>query len=112
TWTPLITTPNHPSFTANHATQGRAAAEALASFFGTDQVSFTATWAGVERSFRKFTDAAKESGKSRIYAGIHWSFDMAAGEQLGRKVGRYVADHYFLPVTTGGHGHVLSGATV
>jgi hypothetical protein len=99
TWTPLIPTPNHPSYLSLHATQSRAAAEALAAFFGTDHVSFTATWAGVDRSFTKFTDAAKEAGMSRIYAGIHWSFDMAAGEQQGRKVGTYVAANYFQPLT-------------
>jgi hypothetical protein len=54
----------------------------------------------VERSFNKFTDAAKEAGKSRIFAGIHWSFDSAAAEQLGRKIGKYVADHYFLPLSS------------
>src|SRR5262249_35969477 len=97
TWTPLIVTPLHPSYGSNHSTQSRAAAEALAAFFGTDHVDFTATWAGVERSFNKFTAAAKEAGKSRIYAGIHWSFDCAAGENLGRKIGQYVADHFFQP---------------
>src|SRR5262249_10843793 len=109
TWTPLITTPNHPSFISNHATQSRAAAEALAAFFGTDQVPFATTFigtdpalAGVERSFNKFTDAAKEAGKSRIYAGIHWSYDCAIGEQVGRKVGEYVPDHYFQPLTGSG----------
>jgi hypothetical protein len=109
TWTPLIDTPNHPSYGSNHATQSRAAAEALAAFFGTDQVRFTATWDSVTRSFKKFTDAAKEAGKSRIYAGIHWSFDVAAGEVLGRKVGRYVADHDFQPLADSGgrkHGNV------
>ena len=104
TWTPLITTPNHPSYGSNHSTQSRAAAEALAAFFGTDHVSFTATWAGVERSFNKFTDAAKEAGISRIYGGIHWSFDMAAGLQQGRKIGQYVADHFFQPLTDSGGG--------
>lgn len=98
TWAPLIATPNHQSFVSLHSTQSRAAAEALASFFGTDHVPFTATWAGVERSFNKFTDAAKEAGKSRIYGGIHWSFDSAIGEQMGRKIGRYVTDHFFQPV--------------
>src|SRR5262245_38060684 len=111
TWTPLIPTPNHPSFISNHSTQSRAAAEALAAFFGTDQVSFTATWAGVERSFNKFTDAAKEAGKSRIYAGIHWSYDCAIGEQVGRMVGQYVAGHYFQPVTgSGGEALVAAAA--
>jgi hypothetical protein len=102
TWTPLIVTPNHPSYGSNHATQSRAAAEALAAFFGTDQVRFTATWDGVTRSYKKFTDAAKEAGKSRIYAGIHWSYDVAAGESLGRKVGQYITDHYFRPLTSSG----------
>ena len=111
-WTPLIATPNHPSFVSLHSTQSMAAAQALAAFFGTDQVNFTATWAGVERSFNKFTDAAKEAGKSRIYAGIHWSFDMAAGLQQGRKVGQFVAAHYFQPLSSSGGGshHVASAA--
>jgi hypothetical protein len=110
TWTPLIATPNHPSYVSLHADQSRAAAEALAAFFGTDHVSFTATWDGVDRSFKKFTDAAKEAGKSRIYAGIHWSYDVAAGEQLGRKVGQYVTDHYFLPLAGSGSASVLAAA--
>ena len=38
------------------------------------------------------------------YAGIHWSFDCAAGEALGRKVGQYVAGHAFGPVTGSGGG--------
>ena len=99
TWTPLIATPNHPSFVALHATQSHAAARALASFFGTDHVAFTATWAGVHRWFPRFTAAAHEAGMSRIYAGIHWSFDIAAGRQLGRNVGKYVAENFFRPTS-------------
>jgi hypothetical protein len=42
---------------------------------------------GVTRSFASFSDAAAEAGMSRIYGGIHWSFDnvdaLAAGSQLG-----------------------------
>ncbi|HVK10509.1 MAG TPA: vanadium-dependent haloperoxidase [Gemmataceae bacterium] len=108
TWTPLIATPNHPSYGSNHSTQSRAAAEALAAFFGTDRVGFTATSAGIERSYTSFTEAAKEGGMSRVYAGIHWSFDCAVTEALGRKVGRYVADHYFRPVD--GSGDLLQAA--
>jgi hypothetical protein len=110
TWTPLITTPNHPSYASNHAIQCRAAAEALAAFFGTDHVSFSATSVGIERSYKTFTEAAKEGGKSRIFAGIHWSFDVAIGEQMGRKVGQYVADHYFQPLTGAGGGSLVATA--
>jgi len=102
TWTPLIATPNHPSYVALHATQSYAAAYALASFFGTDRIRFTATWAGVERSFDKFSAAAHEAGISRILAGIHWSFDVAVGWRVGRDVGRYVAANAFLPASESG----------
>jgi hypothetical protein len=101
TWTPLLPTPNHQSYVSLHSTQSMAAAQALADFFGTDHVPYTATWAGVERSYNKFTDAAKEAGKSRIYGGIHWSFDSSIGLQQGRKIGQYVADHYFQPLPGG-----------
>jgi PAP2 superfamily len=107
TWTPLIMTPNHPSYVAFHASQSESAAQALASFFG-DHVDFTVTspgLPGVERSFTKFTAAAHEAGLSRIYGGIHWSFDVAAGWHLGRNVGQYVAANFFLPVQAGGNEH-------
>src|SRR5262249_18877603 len=56
-------------------------------------------------------EAAKEGGKSRVFAGIHWSFDVAIGEKVGRKVGQYVADHFFQPLTgSGGESLVAAGA--
>src|SRR5262249_31064176 len=100
----------HPSYGSNHSVHSRAAAEALASFFGTDQVSFSATWGPWERSFNKFTDAAKEAGKSRIFAGIHWSFDCAIAENMGRKVGQYVVDHYLQPLTGSGGDPIVAAA--
>jgi hypothetical protein len=102
TWTPLIVTPSHPSYPAFHAILSEAAAQALASFFGTDHVSFTATsesLPGVERSYKKFSEAAREAGLSRIYAGIHWRFDVQTGLGMGRELGGYVADNFFLPAT-------------
>src|SRR5262249_19331487 len=118
-WTPLIVTPNHPSYVALHACQSEAAAQVLASFFGSDQISFNVTWPDplnkdapdVLRTFDKFTAAAHEAGMSRIYGGIHWSFDVALGWQLGRKVGQYVADHFFQRLT-GPDGEPLVAATV
>src|SRR5262249_16689456 len=110
TWTPLITTPNHPSYASNHSIQSRAAGEALAALFGTDDVSFSATSVGIERSYKTFTEAAKEGGKSRVFAGIHWSFDVAIGEQVGRKVGQYVADHFFQPLSGSGGGSLVAAA--
>src|SRR5262245_26765384 len=101
-WTPLLVTPLHPSYVAFHACISESAAQALATFFGTDHVSFTATsesLPGVKRSYQKFTEASHEAGVSRIYGGIHWRFDVTAGRKMGRELGEYVAANYFLPVT-------------
>ena len=50
------------------------------------------------RSFRSFSQAEEENGQSRIYLGIHWSFDKTKGIAQGRQVADYVYRHAFLPV--------------
>ena len=99
-WTPLLTTPPFPSYTSGHSSFSGAAAAALASFFGTDEVRFSSTsdgLPGVTRSFTSFSAAAEEAGASRIYGGIHWQFDNAAGLKCGRGVAEFVARHHFRP---------------
>ena len=49
------------------------------------------------RSFSNLSQAEEENGQSRIYLGIHWSFDKTEGIALGRRVGDYVFDHAFTP---------------
>jgi hypothetical protein len=100
-WKPLLETPPFPSYTSGHSTFSGAAAAALAEFFGTDEVKFTTTsdvLPGVRRSFARFSDAAKEAGMSRIYGGIHWSFDNTDGLEGGKKIGQHVARNFFKPV--------------
>ena len=43
------------------------------------------------RSFASLSQAEEENGQSRIYLGIHWSFDKTEGIAQGR----LVADHVF-----------------
>jgi membrane-associated phospholipid phosphatase len=100
-WTPLLKTPPFPSYTSGHSTFSAAAAAALANFYGTDTVPFTSTsegLPGVTRSFGSFAAAAEEAGMSRIYGGIHWSFDNTAGLASGRDLGNYVSRNFLLPV--------------
>jgi hypothetical protein len=35
----------------------------------------------------------EEAGMSRIYAGLHYRFDIEAGQELGRQVARYVLEN-------------------
>jgi len=51
---------------------------------------------GVTRTFHSFSDASEENGMSRIYLGIHWSFDNVEGQNLGRAI----ADDVFQKVAT------------
>ena len=92
-WDSLIETPPFPAYTSGHSTFSGAAAAALASFFGTDQVRFTTTsdgLPGVTRTFDSFWAAAEEAGMSRIYGGIHWQFDNTDGLTAGKMLGQYV----------------------
>ncbi len=102
TWMPLLTTPNHPSYVSGHSGVSGAAATVLASFFGTDSISFSigsATAPGVIHSFTSFSAAAQEVGQSRIYGGIHWPWDVQDGLALGNQVGAYVASNFLLPIS-------------
>jgi hypothetical protein len=49
------------------------------------------------RSFSSFSEAEEENGQSRIYLGIHWSFDKTQGIAQGRKVADWVFQHAFAP---------------
>ena len=109
-WTPLINTPSFPSYTSGHSTFSGAAAAVLTDLFGaipfTTQadVGSTGAWppsdniAGLQvRSFTSFEQAAQEAGMSRIYGGIHYSFDNVAGQTSGNAVGQLVVDTLLQP---------------
>jgi hypothetical protein len=108
-WSPLLTTPGHPSYMAAHSTLSAAAATILAESFGNDAIAFTSTaeiaagGPAMTRSFDGFWQAAEEAGASRIYGGIHWSFDNQAGLQAGRSVGEFIADNLLRPRDNTGH---------
>jgi membrane-associated phospholipid phosphatase len=91
-WTPLLVTPPFPSYMSGHSTFSGAASTVLAGFFGAD-LPFTDHGDPAQtftRSFTSFTAAADEAGLSRIYGGIHYSFDNADGLTTGRSVGQLV----------------------
>jgi hypothetical protein len=50
------------------------------------------------RYFSSLSQAEEENGQSRIYLGIHWSFDKTQGITQGRNVANYVFDHTFRPL--------------
>lgn len=103
-WTPLLTTPPHPSYSSGHSSISAAAATVLGEFFCDDSTAFqdtaevTAGGRTITRSFDGFWEAAQEAANSRLYGGIHWSFDNEVGLKAGRKIGHFVSDRLLRPV--------------
>ena len=95
-WRPLIVTPPFPEYTSGHSTFSGAAAAILTAEFGDNYAFTTGTSstdpaiAGVTRSFSSFTEAAEESGRSRIYGGIHFDFANQNGLESGRHIAEWV----------------------
>jgi PAP2 superfamily len=97
-WLPAVgnTTPD-PSYPGAHAVISAAGAEVLTSFFRTDHFELSVTsevMSGVDRSFTSFSAAAKEATMSRIFAGVHFRFDLTSGQRLGSDVADFVVDNF------------------
>jgi hypothetical protein len=105
-WLPLLNTPPNPSYVSGHGAVSGAASTVLAHFFGTDNVSFSLTsedLKGVTHSFTSFAAAAAEAENSVVWGGIHFRFDVTAGQALGQSVARFVDQHFFRPRPGSGH---------
>lgn len=103
-------TPPFPAYPSGHAGFGGALFQTLRNYYHSDAIPFTFTSdelngitidnAGLvrdlrPRTFNSFSQAEEENGQSRIYLGIHWSFDKTQGIAQGRKVADYVYANAF-----------------
>lgn len=68
----VVPPPNHPSYPAAHGCLSTAAGTVLAGVFPSDR--------------DKLLAHAKEAAEARVWAGIHYRFDIDAGQEIGRKV--------------------------
>jgi membrane-associated phospholipid phosphatase len=98
-WLPEVgnTTPD-PSYPGAHAVISAAGAEVLISFFHKCHFEFNVTsevLPGADpRSFASFPAAAEEATLSRIFAGVHFLFDLTTGRRLGNDVADFVVDNF------------------
>jgi hypothetical protein len=115
-------TPPFPSYPSGHGGFGGALFQTLRQYYHTDDLPFTFTSdefngstidnAGVirplkPRHFIALSQAEEENGQSRIYLGIHWSFDKTQAIAQGRKVADFVYQNAF----TGGHSNLENIST-
>ncbi|HEY3137274.1 MAG TPA: vanadium-dependent haloperoxidase [Blastocatellia bacterium] len=98
-WRPLRATPNFPEYPSAHACHSTAVTKALDAFFSTDEIPFlldsrvTAT----TREYDRLHDVVKDVNWARVLVGFHFRNSDEEGSNTGRKVGRYVAGHFFQP---------------
>jgi len=97
-WLPEVgnTVPD-PSYPGAHAVISAAAFDVLISVLKHDRLDLTVTsevLPGVTRSFGSLSAAADEATLSRIYAGVHFRFDLTRGRRLGRSVADFVVDNF------------------
>jgi PAP2 superfamily len=78
---PLFAPPNHPSYPAAHGCFSTAAATVLAGVFPRDRDRLLAL--------------GKEAAEARTWAGIHYRFDIDAGQEIGRKVAERALERAF-----------------
>jgi hypothetical protein len=101
-WEPAEPTPPIHDYPSTHSALGNAAATVLTKIIGDNipftMTSFTAQPAGSTRKFGGFLEAANENADSRVRAGIHFRFSCVAGQELGNRIGKWVVDHYLLPL--------------
>jgi membrane-associated phospholipid phosphatase len=74
----VFSTPPFPSYPSGHSTISSAAAEVFASLFPDAATRYHAN--------------AEQASFSRVWGAVHYRFDIVAGEELGREVGRMVVE--------------------
>ena len=107
-WSSLILTPPFPAYTSGHSTFGAAGARMIQHLMGTDRVKFKlrpvdlAWWPdqliGTERHYTSVWETAVENGLSRIWGGVHWTFDHDQAMSAGGRIADEIFENHFLPV--------------
>ena len=109
-WSSLILTPPFPAYTSGHSTFGAAGARMIQHLMGTDRVKFKlkpvdlAWWPdqliGTERSYTSVWETAVENGLSRIWGGVHWTFDHDQAMSAGQGISNEIFANHFKPIAS------------
>ena len=93
-------TPPYPEHPSGATTYASASMHALASFFGTDEMSpgfylTSGRYPGEQRFFSRFSDVTNEIVEARIWAGVHFRNADVQSANLGREVEQYIHEMQF-----------------
>lgn len=94
-WTSWITAPEHPTYLSTHSIASGSASTVLAAWFGNEPFGgnqFCETLINTQRCYTSFSEMADEGSISRVWGGIHFSFDTEAGLAAGRSIGTFAVN--------------------
>ena len=98
---PFVTTPCFPSYPSNHGSAANGASVIMERTYGEGGHSITLSNPVVPdivlqyTTFKQITDDISDA---RVYGGIHFRTDQAAGERLGKAIGKTVDKNNLRPV--------------
>ncbi len=102
-WSPLLTTPNHPEYPSAHGCVTSAVTDVLAAAFNTQAISVDvpgATGGGTTLTTTRHFDTTAalldDVANARVWAGLHYRFSTSAGVQIGHQVSKYDLEHAFM----------------
>jgi hypothetical protein len=104
TWSPLLTTPNHPEYPSAHSCNSSALSHVLASVLKTQAINVDvpgatggATTLTTTHHFDTAQDLLHNVADARVWAGLHYRFSTTAGVNLGTQVAQYDLKGNFQP---------------
>ena len=93
-WLSYQVTPAYPDYTCGLTNASGATLEILRQFFGTDDIGYTFTAAGITRSYSTLSQAGNESVDARVFGGMHFRTGCEQGLRQGERVARFAFRHY------------------
>ena len=101
-WSPLLTTPNHPEYPSAHGCVSSAITQVLATVLKTQAINIDvpgatggATSLTTTQHFNTVQDLLQNVADARVWAGLHYRFSTTAGVNLGTQVAKYDLQHNF-----------------
>jgi hypothetical protein len=111
TWTPPVTTPNHPEYPSQHGCVTTALTQVLANALGTGNIDVTvwgaeggASTLTTSRTYSTVEDIGTQLVNARVWLGFHFRNSVIAGENLGAAVANWDLQRSFQPIDDQGGG--------
>jgi len=102
-WSPLVTTPNHPEYPSQHGCATSALMQTLAAVLGTHEINVTVLGGPpsgttlVPRTYRTPDDVETELVNARVWIGFHYRNSGIQGENIGNDVAAWTLARFFQP---------------